>query len=159
MVAPDGPGTSRALSRRGLRAHTPGPSVRPGVQPGMTSHVIDSVRARCWNRVMTTGAVPVSVPVRYDRTLRVVMWLDAWLSTAAVLAGFLISPLLAVVGLSGTLLTVFVAVSIASAVLLAAFGAITAVVLMLRMQAGNYRLPPRLWLPLPPGMKPEGSRW
>jgi hypothetical protein len=101
---------------------------------------------------MTTDATIESV--RYDRTLRIVMWNDAFLSIALVVAGVLASPLVAVLGLPHAVVLTVGLVTIGVAVLLAAFGAITGVLIMLRMHAGHYLLPTRLRLPLPAVMRP-----
>ena len=93
-----------------------------------------------------------------DRTLRVVMWLDATLSVAMVLAGVLGAPLAAVVGPTTGAVEVLAIVALVSGVLLAGFGAVTAVVLMVRMQHGVHLLPPRLWLPLPDPLRPAEYR-
>jgi uncharacterized membrane protein len=91
---------------------------------------------------------------RYDRTLRVVMWMDAFLSVAMVVVCVIATPLVATLGVPQPVVFSLGVVSIVCAVLLAAFGAITAVALMRRMHAGVYHLPPDLRLPLPPGMRP-----
>lgn len=91
---------------------------------------------------------------RYDRTLRVVMWADAFLSVTIVAVGVVASPVVALLGVPPAIRFPIAVVTIVCAVLLAAFGAITAVVLMLRMHRGQYQLPARLWLPLPPGLRP-----
>ena len=97
-------------------------------------------------------------PARLDRTLRVVMWLDAFLSLAMVavclLAGAVAAPL-ATVGVPRALATALVVTAIVSAALLAAFGAVTAVALMIRMSGGQFGLPPGLRLPLPRVMRPD----
>jgi hypothetical protein len=90
---------------------------------------------------------------RYDRTLRVVMWMDAFLSVALVAVAFFGSPLVATLGVPHPF--VFTLALLVCAVLLAAFGAITGVLLMLRVRAGVYYLPDQLHLPLPAGLKPE----
>jgi hypothetical protein len=96
---------------------------------------------------------------RFDRTLRVVMWLDAFLSVEVVAVGAIASPVVAVLGVPSSILFAVAMASIVCAVLLAAFGAITAVVLMLRMRDGHYLLPDDLNLrPLPAGMRPELAR-
>jgi hypothetical protein len=100
---------------------------------------------------MTTTTV-ASVQ-RYDRTLRVVMWMDAFLSVAMVAVAFFASPLIATLGVPHEAL--FPVLLLVCSMALAAFGAITGVVLMLRMHAGVYFLPRELHLPLPPGMSPE----
>jgi hypothetical protein len=92
---------------------------------------------------------------RYDRTLRVVMWMDAFLSVELVLVATVASPVLAFVGVAGSVRLGVGIAALVCAVLLAAFGAITGVVLMLRMRAGVYFLPTELNLrPLPSGMRP-----
>jgi hypothetical protein len=103
----------------------------------------------------TTPVVSIQGVHRYDRTLRVVMWMDAFLSVAMVVVCFFASPVVAIIGVPhGILLPVEVAIFVC-ALLLAAFGAITGVVLMMRMHAGVYYLPSELHLPLPPGLNPE----
>ena len=92
---------------------------------------------------------------RYERTLRTVMWMDAFLSVAMVVVCIVAAPIVATLGVPQVLQTAVGITSIVCAVLLAAFGAITAVVLMMRMQAGNFLLPPRLRLPLPGPMRPD----
>ena len=101
---------------------------------------------------MTNSKVPVAS--RYDRTLRSVMWMDAFLSVAMVIVCFIATPIVATVGVPHRIVFAVGVVSIVIAVLLAAFGAITAITLMLRMQAGDYFLPTLLRVPLPIGMNP-----
>lgn len=96
---------------------------------------------------------------RYDRTLRAVMWMDAFLSAAMVVVCTIAAPIVATVRVPSPVLFAVLLTSIVSAVLLAAFGAITAVLLMLRMSHGDYLLPSRLNLPLPAVMRPPGTRW
>ena len=98
----------------------------------------------------TTTATGVQ---RYDRTLRVVMWLDAFLSVAMVVVAFFASPVIATLGVPHE--AVFPALLLVCAIALAAFGAITGVLLMMRMHAGVYYLPEQLHLPLPSGLNPE----
>jgi hypothetical protein len=94
---------------------------------------------------------------RFDRTLRVVMWLDAALSAALAVLGAVASPIVAAIGLPhGFVFGLGVAV-IGCALLLASFGAITAGLLMVRVRAGQYQMPARLRLPLPAGMRPPTS--
>jgi hypothetical protein len=82
------------------------------------------------------------------------MWMDAFLSVALVVVCVIASPILATVGVPrGDRFAVGLA-AIVCAVPLAAFGAITAVLIMLRMRAGQYLLPPGLRLPLPAPMRP-----
>ena len=91
---------------------------------------------------------------RYDRTLRVVMWWDAFLSFALVMVCMVAAPIVAVFGLPHRVLPALGVAALALGLLLAAFGAITGVVLMLRMRAGQFLLPANLHLPLPAGMDP-----
>jgi len=92
---------------------------------------------------------------RYDGTLRVVMWLDAFWSAAATLVAIGGSLAVALLGLpSGASRAVGISALVA-AVFLAACGAITGVLLMLRMNAGHYAMPPDLRVPLPKGMVPR----
>jgi hypothetical protein len=92
---------------------------------------------------------------RYERTLRTVMWMDAFLSVAMVVVCIVAVPVVATVGVPSALRTAVGMASILCAVLLAAFGAVTAVVLMVRMRGGDFLLPPRLRLPLPGPMRPD----
>ncbi len=93
---------------------------------------------------------------RYDRTLRTVMWLDAFLSLAMVIAAIVAVPVVAGLGVPHAVVRAVGITSIVCGVLLAGFGAITAVVLMVRMREGNYLLPKDLRLPLPAPMRPAG---
>ena len=92
---------------------------------------------------------------RYDGTLRVVMWLDAFWSAAATLVAIGGSLAVGLLGLPhGAQLAVGISALVA-AVFLAACGAVTGVLLMLRMNAGLYTMPPDLRIPLPRGMVPH----
>lgn len=93
---------------------------------------------------------------RYDRVLRIVMWLDAFLSLAMVAAAVVIAPAAALLHVSPPVVAGIGVAAIVSGVLLAGFGAITAVALMLRMHDGDYLLPAALRLPLPEAMRPAG---
>jgi hypothetical protein len=93
-----------------------------------------------------------------DRTLRIVMWLDAFLSVAFVAAGIVAAPLVAALGLPAAARLAVGIVTLVAGALLAMFGAITAVVLMARMRRGDVTLPQQLWLPLPPAMRPAEYR-
>src|ERR1700761_3994969 len=92
---------------------------------------------------------------RYERTLRTVMWMDAFLSVAMVVICVIAAPIVATVGVPHGLRSAVGIASIVCAILLAAFGAITAVALMIRMRGGDFLLPPRLRLPLPGAMRPD----
>ena len=92
---------------------------------------------------------------RFDRTLRVVMWLDAFLSAALAVVCVLVSPVLALIGVPAGVLPAIGVTAAASALLLAGFGAITAVVFVRRLRTGDYLMPARLRLPLPAAMRPD----
>jgi uncharacterized membrane protein len=92
---------------------------------------------------------------RYDRTLRAVMWMDAFLSVAIAVVSMLAVPVVSTLGVPQGVVSWLGYSVLVSAVLLAAFGAITGVALMLRMRDGNYFLPARLRVPLPAGMRPD----
>ena len=98
---------------------------------------------------------------RYDGTLRVVMWLDAFWSAAATLIAIGGTLIVVLLGLPhGAYLVVGIS-SLVAAVFLAACGAVTGVLLMLRMNAGNYMMPTDLRIPLPSVMVPhtDGDPW
>lgn len=86
------------------------------------------------------------------------MWLDAFLSAALAVLGVIASPIVAAVGLPHGVVFGLGVAAIGTALLLASFGAITAGLLIVRMRAGQYQLPPRLRLPLPAGMRPPTTR-
>lgn len=92
---------------------------------------------------------------RFDRTLRIVMWLDAFLSAALAVVCVLVSPVLAVVGVPAGVLPAVGITAAVLAALLAAFGAVTAVAFVRRLRAGEYLMPVSLRLPLPGGMRPD----
>lgn len=92
---------------------------------------------------------------KYDGTLRVIIWLDVFWSVVAVLVSVAGSVVVAVLGLPHTALGEVAAATLVAGVFLAATGAITAVLLMLRLRAGNYFMPPDLKFPLPSGMRPS----
>jgi hypothetical protein len=91
----------------------------------------------------------------YDRTVRAVMWMDAFLSVAMVVVGVVAAPVVATVDVPAGVQLAVAVNAIVTATLLAAFGAITAVLLAARMRSGQYFLPPALRLPLPAAMRPE----
>ena len=92
---------------------------------------------------------------RFDRTLRIVMWVDAFLSLAAVLVSVAVVALAAAMPQAMDARGLVGVVVILSSVVLAACGAITGVALMLRMNHGDYAMPSNLRLPLPGPMRPE----
>jgi hypothetical protein len=92
---------------------------------------------------------------KYDRSLRVVMWWDAFLSAAAAVLAVVVSPVVAVLGVPrGALAALAVAVLVLAGVL-AGCGAITAVLLARRLVAREYLMPPGLRVPLPSAMVPD----
>ena len=94
-------------------------------------------------------------PHRYDGTLRVVMWLDAFWSVAATLVAVLGTALVALLGLPDGAHHAVGVTAIVAAVFLALCGAVTGVLLLLRMNAGHYTMPPGMRVPLPRGMHPD----
>ena len=96
--------------------------------------------------------------IRFDRTLRVVMWWDAFLSVALTGVAMIASPIVVGFGLPGAVVPALGVATLVLSGLLAAFGAITGVVLMVRMRAGHYNLPAGLHLPLPAVMDPTRRR-
>lgn len=92
---------------------------------------------------------------RYDRTLRVVMWLDAFWSVAATVAAIGGSLAVGLLGLPHGAHVAVGVTALVAAVLLAACGAVTGVLLMMRMNAGHYTMPPGMRVPLPRGMHPD----
>jgi len=91
---------------------------------------------------------------RYDRTVRAVMWLDAFWSVTFILAA-VVAAVVAVVWTPSGVPAVLVAATFVSAVALAACGAVTGALLMIRMNEGDFYLPPDLRLPLPAFMRPD----
>ncbi len=114
----------------------------------MTPEVIDSMTSGWQPRVMDSNGS------RYDGTLRVVMWLDAFWSAAATLVAIGGSLLVGLLGLPHAAHLAVGITALVAAVFLAACGAVTGVLLMLRMNAGHYTMPPGLRVPLPCGMVP-----
>jgi len=92
---------------------------------------------------------------KYDRTLRVVMWCDAFLSATAAVLAAIVSPVVAVLGLPRGALTALGVAVLACAGVLAGCGAVTAVLLARRMVARQYLMPVALRIPLPAAMVPE----
>ena len=94
-------------------------------------------------------------PTKYDRSLRIVMWWDAFLSAAAAVLAVIVSPVVAVLGVPpGARTALGIAVLVLAGVL-AACGAVTAVLLARRMVARQYLMPAALRTPLPAAMVPE----
>lgn len=99
-----------------------------------------------------TSNRPAEVP-RYDLTIRVVMWLDAFWSVAFVLAAP-VAAAIAIIWNPSDVPGAVVVLTFVSAAGLALCGAITGVLLIARMQRGHYYLPDNLRLPLPAFMRP-----
>ena len=95
---------------------------------------------------------PADVP-RYDLTIRVVMWLDAFWSVAFVAAAP-VAAAIAIIWTPSEVPETVVVSTFVSAAGLALCGAITGVLLIARMQRGHYYLPDNLRLPLPAFMRP-----
>lgn len=91
----------------------------------------------------------------YDRTLRVVMWLDAFVSLVAAGLALIGLPLVALLPVAPGVATAVGWGAILAALALAGFGVVTGVALMLRLNHGQYTLPANLRLPLPRAMRPE----
>ncbi|NMO89750.1 hypothetical protein [Actinomycetospora sp. TBRC 11914] len=102
---------------------------------------------------MTGARVP---PVRYDTSLRVVIWTDALLSAVLALAA-VAGPVVVVLPVPPGAATTIGLVVLAAALVLAALGAVTAVLFVARMRAGHGHVPPGLRLPLPAAMRPDLS--
>ncbi len=90
----------------------------------------------------------------YDRSLRAVMWWDAFLSLEAALLAIVALPILAFADVPRTAAIMVGVVAIVAAIALAACGVVTAVLIGLRMRRGNDLLPAGLRLPLPAWMRP-----
>jgi hypothetical protein len=82
------------------------------------------------------------------------MWLDALLSVALVVVCVMASPVVVAVGVPHSATFALGVATIGCAALLAILGAITAVLITVRIQAGQYLLPLQLRLPLPAAMRP-----
>jgi len=99
----------------------------------------------------------VSVPSHvgaYDRTLRAVMWWDAFLSLELALLAIVALPIVMLADLPRSSAIGVGVAAILAAVVLAACGAVTAVLIGLRMRVGDDYLPAQLRLPLPGWMRP-----
>jgi hypothetical protein len=91
----------------------------------------------------------------FDRSLRTVMWWDAFLSLEAALLAIVALPVVALADLPQSIAAGVGVAAIMSAVVLAACGAITAVLIGLRYRRGEDLLPASLRLPLPRWMRPN----
>ena len=125
---------------------------QPMVRAGATSDVIDLMTSAPHAGHMISNR-PTDVP-RYDLTIRVVMWLDAFWSVAFVLAA-LVGAAMAIIWTPSDVPDVVVVSMFVSAADLALCGAVTGVLLIARMQRGHYYLPEDLRLPLPAFMRPD----
>jgi len=90
---------------------------------------------------------------RFERSLRAVMWLDAFLSAALALVSVVAAPILASIGVPRSVHFSLGIGVIALAGLLADCGAITFVIVAVRLRDGDTLLPSGLRLPLPSGMR------
>ena len=90
----------------------------------------------------------------YDRSLRAVMWWDAFLSLEVALLAIVALPIVMLADLPRSSAIVVGVAAILAAVVLAACGAVTAVLIGLRMRLGDDYLPTRMRLPLPAWMRP-----
>lgn len=118
----------------------------------MTGEVIDARHRRWLAEFMRDRRASGSL--RFDRMLRAVMWMDAFLSVALVVVCVITSPIVAIVGVPPSIRFALGLAAMVCALLLASFGAITAALIMLRMRVGQYLLPLNLRLPLPSSMRP-----
>jgi len=91
---------------------------------------------------------------RFERSLRAVMWLDAFLSAALALVCVVAAPVLASLGMPRSVHFSLGIGVIALSALLADCGAITFVMVAMRLHDGDTLLPSGLRLPLPSGMRP-----
>jgi hypothetical protein len=90
----------------------------------------------------------------YDRSLRAVMWWDAFLSLEVALLAIVALPIVMLADLPRSSAIVVGVAAILTAIILAACGAVTAVLIGLRMRLGDDYLPARMRLPLPALMRP-----
>lgn len=118
----------------------------------MTAEVIDARHRRWLAEFMRDPRASGSL--RFDRMLRAVMWLDAFLSVALVVVCVITTPIIATVGVPPSIRFALGLAAMVCAALLASLGAITAALIMSRMRDGQYLLPLDLRLPLPSSMRP-----
>lgn len=90
----------------------------------------------------------------YDRSLRAVMWWDAFLSLEVALLAIVALPIVMLADLPRSSAIAVGVAAILAAIVLAACGVVTAVLIGLRMRLGDDYLPAQLRLPLPAWMRP-----
>jgi hypothetical protein len=90
----------------------------------------------------------------YDRSLRAVMWWDAFLSLEVALLAIVALPIVVLADLPRSVTVGVGVAAILAAIVLAACGIVTAVLIGLRMRLGDDYLPASLRLPLPAWMRP-----
>ena len=99
----------------------------------------------------------MSVPSRvgsYDRSLRAVMWWDAFLSLEAALLAIVALPVVMLADLPPSIALGVGLAAILAAIVLAACGVVTAILIGIRLRLGDDLLPAQLRLPLPGWMRP-----
>lgn len=94
----------------------------------------------------------------FDRSLRVVMWLDAGLSLVVAVGCLVAVPVVATAGVPDGLQLALGLGAAGCAAVLAALGIVTAVLIGERVAAGDYAIPEGLRLPLPRFMRPTFHR-
>ena len=95
---------------------------------------------------------------RFDRSLRVVMWLDALLSLVVAVGCIVAVPVVATAGLPADARFALGVGATLCAAVLAALGLITAVLIAERVSMGHHAMPENLRLPLPSFMRPTFHR-
>ena len=90
----------------------------------------------------------------YDRSLRAVMWWDAFLSLEAALLAIVALPVVMLADVPRSIAVGVGVAAIVSAIVLAACGVVTAILIGLRMRRGEDLLPSSLRLPLPAWTRP-----
>lgn len=86
------------------------------------------------------------------------MWVDALLSAGLAAIAVVVSPVVAIIGVPSRYWSLLAGAALVLAAALAACGAVTAVLIVRRLQSGDYLLPARLRLPLPEFMRPPTAR-
>lgn len=90
----------------------------------------------------------------YDRSLRAVMWWDAFLSLEAALLAIVALPVVMLADLPPSIALGVGLAAILAAIVLAACGVVTAILIGIRLRLGDDLLPAQLRLPLPGWMRP-----
>ena len=92
--------------------------------------------------------------VAFDRSLRAVMWWDAFLSLEVALLAIVALPIVMLADLPRSIAVGVGVAAIVSAIVLAACGVVTAILIGVRLRRGEDLLPSSLRLPLPAWMRP-----